>query len=54
MNLSESVRAGCHNDSASVLKDNSLVTKVATGVEDNVEPSDLMGREEQLRRRHQV
>jgi hypothetical protein len=37
-----------------VLKDDSLVTKVATGVEDNVEPSDLMGREEQLRTHHQM
>ena len=54
MTLGESVRAGCHGDSASMLEDNSLVTEVATGVEESVEPSDLMGREERLRTRHQV
>jgi hypothetical protein len=54
MTLRESVRAGCQNDIANVLKDDSLVTNVVIGVEDNVEPSDLMGRERQLRTRQQV
>ena len=54
MTLREIVRAGCQNDIANMLKDDSLATRLVTGVEEKADPSDLMGRKEQMRTRQQV